>query len=271
MCKVKKPDRAIDRMEPIRRPAGRRAMRHRWENLLFLHWRVPAREMQALLPPSLTLDTFQGDAYVGLVPFTMTGVRPIWAPAVRALSNFHETNVRTYVHREGRDPGVWFFSLDATNPAAVRIGRALWKLSYYPARICLEVRPCAVGENGMSPEQIDYPVDCSIDYTLERTGPSQVSAAMRLQYAVAGPTRHAKPGTLEHFLVERYILYAGSGERVYMGRVHHTPYLLQTAHLLSLEENLVAATGIRRPDETPLAHYASAVDADVYPLRRCAF
>ena len=71
------------------------------------------------MPPQLELDLFEGTAYVGLVPFTMTGVRPVGLPPVRGISSFHETNVRTYVHREGRDPGVWFFSLDAANRIAV--------------------------------------------------------------------------------------------------------------------------------------------------------
>src|SRR2546425_10260967 len=124
------PSDSIDRLSPTLRPNGRRAMFQRWADLLFLHWIVPADQITPLLPPVLTLDTFEGHAYIGLVPFTMTGVRPVWAPPVAPLSDFHETNVRTYVHLKGRDPGVWFFSLDAANTIAVRIARAVCKLPY---------------------------------------------------------------------------------------------------------------------------------------------
>ena len=103
----------IDRVSPTLRPRRWSVMRHRWAHLLFLHWAVPPEQLRPLLPPGLDLDTFEGRAYVGLVPFTMTGVRPVLLPPLPLLSSFHETNVRTYVHRRGRDPGVWFFSLDA--------------------------------------------------------------------------------------------------------------------------------------------------------------
>src|SRR4051812_19283047 len=105
----------IDRIAPTHRPSGRTVMRQNWSDLLFLHWEVPVEALRLLLPPGVELDTFEGRAYVGLVPFTMTGVRPTLLPAFPPLSNFHETNVRTYVHFQGRDPGVWFFSLDAAN------------------------------------------------------------------------------------------------------------------------------------------------------------
>src|SRR5690349_20824053 len=107
MARTDQADR-IDRIAPTHRPAEPVVMHQRWHHLLFLHWTVPAAALRTLLPPGLTLDTFEGRPYVGLVPFTMTGVRPARLPSFPPLSNFHETNVRTYVHREGRDPGVWF-------------------------------------------------------------------------------------------------------------------------------------------------------------------
>ena len=100
-------------------PRGPTVMRQRWASLLFLHWVVPLDLLRSLVPPELEIDTFEGRAYVGLVPFTMTGVRPTLLPAIRRCSDFHEVNVRTYVHFRGRDPGVWFFSLDAADPFAV--------------------------------------------------------------------------------------------------------------------------------------------------------
>src|SRR5262249_60783837 len=117
-----------------------------WRDLLFLHWAVPAEPLRALVPEQLDLDLFEGTAYVGLVPFSMTDVRPVGLPPIVGLSRFHETNVRTYVHRAGSDPGVWFFSLDAANRVAVALARRLYHLPYYFARMFLE------REGGAHPE-----------------------------------------------------------------------------------------------------------------------
>src|SRR5579875_1339985 len=129
---------AIDRIAPTRKPRRWPVGRMNWRELLFIHWPIRPEELRPLVPSQLELDLFEGVAYVGLVPFTMTGVRPVGLPPVRGLSRFHETNVRTYVHREGRDPGVWFFSLDAANPVAVSLARRLYHLPYYLARMFLE-------------------------------------------------------------------------------------------------------------------------------------
>src|SRR5215470_10299103 len=116
-------------------------MRQNWRELLFLHWEIRPDRVRRLVPPQLDLDLFEGTAYVGLVPFTMTGVRPVGLLPVPRLSRFHETNVRTYVHRAGRDPGVWFFSLDAANRLAVLGARIGFHLPYYHARMILEPLP----------------------------------------------------------------------------------------------------------------------------------
>ena len=120
-----------------RRPAGPPALYQRWSELLFLHWQVDPAALRALLPARLEIDTFDGRALVGLVPFTMSRIRPRWAPAVPWLSAFHETNVRTYVLCDG-EPGVWFFSLEAARLPGVLIGRTLWGLGYRWARMTLE-------------------------------------------------------------------------------------------------------------------------------------
>jgi uncharacterized protein YqjF (DUF2071 family) len=223
-------------------------MRMTWADLGFLHWEIPVAVLRPLVPDALEIDAFEGRAFVGLVPFTMKGVRPVWAPSVPWLSNFHETNVRTYVHHQGRDPGVWFLSLDAANPIAVVIARMLWKLPYHFARMRLQQEGAGVR------------------YATDRRWPGPHPGACALRYEPTGPVAPAAVGTLEHFLAERYVLYAFARGRLFSGRVHHTPYPLQTARVEGLEENLLAAAGLARPSTPPLVHYASGVDVEVFAL-----
>jgi uncharacterized protein YqjF (DUF2071 family) len=239
---------AIDRASPCRRPACRLAGYHSWRDLLFIHWRLPAAAIAPLLPPELSLDTWEGDAWVGLVPFRMSGVRPWWSPcSVRFL----ETNVRTYVHFRGRDPGVWFFSLEANHRLAVSIARARWRLNYHWAQMDL-----ARQGNLLRYE------------SRRRRAPGDFSClAARLPDASAAPPYRAQAGSLEHFLVERYFLYAGGrGERLWRGQVHHGPYLVQPAELLESEESLLAASGIHA--DSPPCHvlYSAGVDVEIFPL-----
>lgn len=229
-------------------------MYQRWADLLFLHWPVPAELLQPLVPPGLTIDTFDGQAYVGLVPFTITGARPVGLPPLPWLSYFPETNVRTYVHVDGRGPGVWFFSLDAASPIPVRLARALYKLPYCDARMSSACRE-----------------DGAIDYACLRTGLCPLPARLALRYGPTNtPPAPARPGTLEHFLLERYILYSYDG-RLHRAQVYHESYPAQTAWADISEESMVAAAGIDLPWEErkrpPLMHYAKEVVVRVFPLR----
>jgi uncharacterized protein YqjF (DUF2071 family) len=248
---------AIDRLAPSVRPFQRAVMRQKWRDLLFVHWPIEPQALRPLVPPQLELDLFDGTAYVGLVPFTMTGVRPVGLPAVAGISSFHETNVRTYVRLADCDPGVWFFNLEAASAIAVRLARWLFYLPYHYARMFLEHEVTA---------QPDEPA--SILYAGTRHWPGPLPASYAVRARPEGRIQPAEPGSLEHFLVERYILFANRKSRLYQGRVHHTPYPLQSAKVLSLDETLLAAAGIDRPDTPPLAHFARGVDVEVYPLRR---
>lgn len=241
----------IDRIAPTRRPSGRVAQRQSWLDLSFLHWRIPVDVLRPLVPAALEIDTYEGEAFIGLVPFTMTGVRPLWAPPVPGISNFHETNVRTYVHRAGSDPGVWFFSLDAASRVAVTIARTFWHLPYYHARMTL-----AKGPEG-------------IRYASERRSPPPLPAVCNVTCRPISAPQAATPGTLEHFLAERYILYADAGDgALCRGSVHHPPYPLQSAEVIAWEESLLVAAGIERPQGEPMAHYASGVDVEIFALER---
>ena len=221
-----------------------------WAELAFLHWEVEAAALRRLVPDALELDTFEGRAFVGLVPFTMRGIRPPWAPVLPWLSRFHEVNVRTYVHFQGRDPGVWFLSLDAANPVAVVVARMSWKLPYHYSRMRVE----AAGGR--------------VAYSTTRRWPGPRPAGCLLRYEPTGPAAPAAPGTLEHFLAERYVLYAFAGGRLYSGRVHHPPYPLQPARAELEAESLLAAARVTRPPGPPLVHYARGVEVEVFGLRR---
>lgn len=246
----------IDRISPTFEPDQPVLLHQNWHHLLFVHWEVSPAELQALVPPRLTVDTFEGKAYVGLVPFTLTGVRPVMVPALPWVSHFHEINVRTYVHLEGRDPGVWFFSLDASSSIAVAAARAAYKLAYFDADIQM-----TVGE-GASP-LIEFHSNRT-----DRRGALPANAHLRYQ-PVEGPVGPAMPGTYEHFVAERYVLYSTDEDRqLYRARIHHQPYPLQRAEVPHLDETLVWAAGIRRSENSVSRHYAREVNVKVYPPER---
>ncbi|HLI48335.1 MAG TPA: DUF2071 domain-containing protein [Chthonomonas sp.] len=225
-------------------------MQQKWRQLLFLHWAVPEASLRPYVPPALQIDTYHGQAYVGLIAFTMREVHPWWAPPLPGLSYFHETNVRTYVHLEGKDPGVWFFSLDASSPIAVAIARTLWKLPYFWAQM-----------------RVERTTAREVHYLSRRV--RQPNAYSALHCRLLGmPTAHAVPGTLEHFLLERYVLYALQDRQLYRGRIRHQPYAFQPAEILQLEEGLLSAVGLERPDVCPHVHYVEGVDVDILPLQK---
>ncbi|WP_437625860.1 YqjF family protein [Sorangium sp. So ce1151] len=244
------PAATLDRLAPTLRPSGRPAGFQRWRELLFLHWETPASALRAVVPSGLELDTFEGRAYVGVVAFTMRDVSPWWSPSVPGISNFHELNVRTYVHREGRDPGVWFFSLDAAKALAVLVARAGWGLPYHFASMALESR------------------DGEVHYRSERRWPGPVPARFEARYRVGAAIdgRVAAPGTFEHFLAERYLLFAGREGELKIGQVHHVPYPLHRAEVSHVEESVVAAAGLPAPEGAPHVLYSPGVDVDVYAL-----
>jgi uncharacterized protein YqjF (DUF2071 family) len=240
----------IDRIAPTVRPAGRAAMKQRWSRLLFLHWPIPAEELRPLLPRGLALDTYAGQAWVGLVPFVVRGARPVFLPAIPGISSFVEVNVRTYVHDQGRDPGVWFFSLDASSRVAVRVARALYHLPYRFAEMASDVRGARV------------------HFRSRRIAPGPRPGTCAVEYEPRGAPAPARPGTLDHFLLERYVLYAAHDGRLYQARVHHAPYPMQEAAVEGLAEDLVAVAGLVRPPRDPLVHFASGVDVEVFGLTR---
>lgn len=224
-------------------------MFQRWVDLTFLHWEVPVDDLRRVLPPGLDVDTFEGKAYIGVVPFRMVDVRPRLCPAVPGLSHFLETNVRTYVHRAGQAPGVWFFSLDAANRLGAWLGRQWFKLPYHYARLSME----SVSDGGLV-------------YRGRRAAPP--SARYEVHVSGDGPVRPAQVGTLEQFLVERYLLYTHQAGRLVSGQVWHEPYRVRQVSADLVSETLVQTAGLAHPATTPLAHYSPGVDVEVFRLRR---
>lgn len=238
----------IDRVSPSLRPDRTAIMHQRWAELGFLHWPVPVAALRHLVPSALTIDSHDGQAYVGVVPFTVTGARAMLMPPLPWVSDFHEVNVRTYVHLQGADPGVWFFSLDASNPVVVAAARALFLLPYHHARMEMDVDPGG------------------IDFRSERV--KAETAIFAARYEPLGQAQAAAVGTLEHFLAERYFLYTSSDHRLWQAQVHHEPYPLQQARTEVMVEGLVAAAGIARPEgQPPLAHFARQVNVEIFALR----
>ena len=236
-----------ERMRARERPAGRPAMRQIWQHLAFLHWPVARDAIARLLPPGLDVDVFDGTAYVGIVPFTipLTRTGRLGAPMAPA---FHEINLRTYVHRGGRDPGVWFFSLDATSRLAVAGARLAYGLPYFHADITL-------AETG-----------AVVDYRSRRR---RSPAAFAARYQPTSPVAPAASGSLELFLAERYLLYSASGRGMRTARVHHTPYPLQVAAAADVEQTLTSVAGLPPCADPPaLIHYAREVDVAIFAPRR---
>lgn len=221
-------------------------LRQRWLDLGFLHWAVDPAVLAPLLPPGLELDTWEGRAYVGIVPFTIRGSRPAYLPAFPGLANFHELNVRTYVHRQGRDPGVLFFSLDAASRFAVWSARLTYKLPYYPADMTMSRGPYG------------------ISFTSRRRGRGPRASFACRYWPTAAPAA-AAPGTLEFFLAERYLLYSWDGRALRTARVWHAPYPLAAARAEDLTEEVAGASRIILPAyDQPLVHYASEVDVWIH-------
>lgn len=219
-------------------------MRQTWSELLFAHWPVPSASIAPLLPPGLALETWDGSAWLGVVPFRMEGVRLRGLLPLPGTTSFPELNVRTYVTAGGK-PGVWFFSLDATSLPAVLAARTSFRLPYYAARM----RCDAHGD--------------TITYASQRRSRQHgVLAEFAARYRPVGPVFTPRPGTLEDFLTERYCLYAGSASgRLLRADITHAPWLLQPAEAEIAANTMAAAAGIALPAAAPLLHYAARQEA----------
>jgi uncharacterized protein len=223
-------------------------MKQTWHDLLFAHWPVSEQAMRALVPAPLTLDLFDGQCWVGVVPFRMSDIRPRGLFPIVGLSKFPELNVRTYVNYGGK-PGVYFFSLDATNRPAVWAARNFYHLPYFYA---------TMGSQEVQGE---------IHYESRRKGRE---AEFRGRYHPTAEVRRHDRGTIANWLTGRYCLYTVHGGKVYRGEIHHQPWPLQDAEA-AIEINTVAsASGIFLTNSAPLLHFARRLEVLIWPLRLAA-
>ncbi len=245
------PDLAQRRAATVR-PAGKPVMYQRWQELLFLHWEYPAAAIQATLPEGLWVDTFQGRAFLGVVPFAMRDLRPRLLPAVPGLSHFLELNLRTYVTDRSGVPGVWFYSLDANQRLAVEIARRCFHLPYEHARISRQ----RLAGGGLR-------------FLATRRGRRGEAPACSLAWTPGPELPRAEIGSLEFFLVERYRLYSRFPDGLRRGALWHEPYRLARTQVIEWSEALFPPAGFlptgRLPDH---AVAAQGVDVSVFPLER---
>jgi hypothetical protein len=239
---------------PYPLPAGRWRMTQRWNDLLFAHWPIQAGEMARLLPAGLQVDTFDGYAWVGVVPFWMdqvrtraVGERCITVPGTGA---FCELNLRTYVSSPRTNlRGVYFFSLDAASALAVIGARVLFHLPYFLA--------------GMH-SQIES--DGTVDYSSERLL-SRRKVRFKARYRGSGEVgAPSVPGTFAYFVTERYCLFTRHGGRVLRGDIHHLPWPLEAAEAEIGLNELPAAHGITLPHRLPVLHFARQLQVYLWPL-----
>ncbi|HEY4904086.1 MAG TPA: DUF2071 domain-containing protein [Candidatus Sulfotelmatobacter sp.] len=221
-------------------------MKQIWHDLLFAHWPVSVAALRALIPEQVTLDTFDGNAWVGVVPFHMTGIHRRGLPPVPGLSRFPELNVRTYVTHAGK-AGVYFFSLDAANLVVVHAARTFYHLPYFHATMSSQAR------------------DGAIHYASRRHCDA---AEFRGSYWPTSEARLRDKGSIEHWLTERYCLYTTHRGQVYRGEIHHRPWPLQDAEAKFETNTVASAGGISLPDTVPLLHFARRLEVLIWPLRR---
>jgi uncharacterized protein YqjF (DUF2071 family) len=217
-------------------------MFQRWHDLLFAHWPLEVERVRALVPPELELDTREGAAWIAVTPFRMSGVRARGLPPIPGTSAFPELNVRTYV-RYGGKPGVYFFSLDASNRLAVFAARAFFKLPYHLADMRIE----RDGDR--------------FAYSSRRLGGQ---ASFQAVYGPTGPVSASTPGSLEHWLTERYCLYTVRDTRVTRVEIDHVPWPLQPASAEVMALDVAGAAGLPLAGPPVLTHFAARLDVRVW-------
>jgi uncharacterized protein len=218
-------------------------LRQSWLDLLFAHWPVSPDALARLLPERVTVDLFEGQAWLGVIPFRLRDLGPRGLPGVPGATDFLELNVRTYV-RVDESPGIWFFSLDAASSLAVAAARTVFGLPYFRA---------------------DMSFDRDGEWCVYRSRRRRGDAAFEGRYRPSGPAAPAAPGSLDAFLVERYRLFTTRGGIPFKVEVEHQPWPLRTAEAEIQLETMAAAAGVPLPDRPPLLHFVDRLDVRTGP------
>jgi uncharacterized protein len=229
-------------------PDGDWFLAQTWESLLFAHWRVPVAAVEAAIPPAIDVDLFDGEAWLGITPFRLSGLRVRGLPPVPFVSAFPELNVRTYVTVGGK-PGIFFLSLDTPSSLAVVGARRAYKLPYFHARTSMRRAGSAIEFESVRTQEPTHP------------------RAFRVRYRAVAPAFEPRPGSLEYFLTERYRLYTVAGGHLYLAEIHHARWRISPASAL-IEENTMVPTPITFPRDDPLLHVAEPQDTLIWPLRQ---
>ena len=223
----------------------------RWQDLLFAHWPVDPETVAQALPDGLSIDTYNGDAYLGVVPFVMSDIRPRGSPVGLG---FGELNLRTYVRAEG-SPGVYFFNLDADDRIGVRLARSIFRLPYY--RAAMDIGTDCEGK------------DRTVVFRSRRLSRNAKPARFEGRYGPEGTFSEPKPGSREAFLTERYRFYTADDRgRIYYGDIEHEPWRLAPAWAAIPENPLFDANGFERPDGEPTLRFAAPIDVTAGRIRR---
>ncbi|MEP6570184.1 MAG: DUF2071 domain-containing protein [Acidobacteriota bacterium] len=237
-----------DLMKLHERPPGRPIMYQKWGKLLFMHWRIDEQVLRPLIPAPLEIDTFDGSAWIGVVPFTMWNIRALFLPTIPGASAFHELNVRTYVrHRDVAS--VWFLSLDAANKLAVWGARKFYHLPYFNAQMSLD----QTGD--------------TINYSSVRKDRRGAPAEFQTTWNIGEALPQTSPGSLEFFLTERYCLDTERNGKLYRARIHHQPWPLHQAELASLNSSMIESHGLPTPQGDRLLHYCEELSVDIWSLK----
>ena len=228
-------------------PVGFAVMKQEWRELAYIHFDYDPAVVQSLLPPGLEVDTWEGRAWVGLIPFSMRGISFPFTPAVPWLGSFPEINVRTYVIRNGV-PGVWFFSLDVNRLLPAFVARLTYRLPYCWGR----------ASNTLLTDRLVTEVD--------RRWPA-AEATARIEVSI-GETI-TEPTAFEHFLTARWGLYSSAGrERLRYAPVDHPRWELRRASVVHLEETLFAVAGLPAPTGEAHCMYSAGVPVRIGLPRR---
>ena len=227
---------------PVQHPV----MKQQWRDLAYIHWRYDPSVVQALLPEGIEVDTFDGSAWVGLIPFSMRNISFPFIPPVPYFGSFPEVNVRTYVKRNGV-PGVWFFSLDVNRLIPAFVARATYFIPY-----------CWGSASHIKDGQ-------RLRTTVKRRWPSRSSTQIELTIG----EEIKEPSDLAHFLSARWGLYSkGFGGRLRYAPVDHEQWQLYEANIVNLDDHLVTAAGFPAPTGEAHVMFSPGVSVRIGKPRR---